>query len=273
MDKNKIALQLYSVRDDAKEDLYGVLKKVKAFGYSGVEFIHGLWGHDPLEVKAMCEEIGLVPLSAHVPYLVLMEDLEAKIDYYVKLGVQYVSIPFLNAELRYGTEGFEPFLKNLVTIGKALRDKGIVMQYHNHDFEFQKTPEGEYILDLMYRVVGPEYLQTQIDTCWVNVGGENPADYLKKYAGRTPTVHLKDFAGCRSENMYALIGIDDGKKKDASGEFEFRPVGKGLQNFPQIIAAADECGAEWYIVEQDQPSMGLTPMECAEESVKYLLSL
>ena len=273
MDKNKIALQCYSVRDDAEKDLYAVLKEVKAFGYSGVELIHGLWGHDPLEVKAMCEEIGLVPLSAHVPYSALKENLEETIDCYVKLGVQYVAIPFLNKELRYGNEGFDTFLEDLVTIGKALKEKGIVMQYHNHDFEFEKTPDGEYILDLMYRVVGPEYLQTQLDTCWVNVGGENPAEYLKKYAGRTPTVHLKDFAGCRSENMYALIGIDDGKKQSASGEFEFRPVGKGLQDFPQIIAAADACGAQWYIVEQDNPSMGLSAMECAKASAEYLLGL
>lgn len=273
MDKNKIALQLYSVRDDAKKDLYSVLKQVKAFGYSGVEFIHGLFGHDPLEAKAMCEETGLVPVSAHVPYLALKEDLEATIDCYAKLGVRYVVVPYLNAELRYGTDGFQPFLNDLCVFGQALKEKGIVLQYHNHDFEFVKTDDGEYMLDRMYRVVGPEHLQTQIDTCWVNVGGENPADYLKKYAGRTPTVHLKDFSGCRSENMYALIGIDDNKKQEASGQFQFRPLGQGLQNIPQIIAAADAGGAEWYIVEQDAPSIGMTPMECAKASAEYLLSL
>ena len=63
MDKNKIALQLYSVRDDAKTDLYSTLKAVKSYGYSGVEFTHGLCSHDPLGIKAMCEEIGLIPLS------------------------------------------------------------------------------------------------------------------------------------------------------------------------------------------------------------------
>ena len=273
MDKNKIALQLYSVRDDVNEDLYSVLKQVKAFGYSGVEFTHGMFADHPLEIKAMCQEIGLVPLSAHVPYQALKDDLDATIDCCSKLGVRFVVIPYQNAELRYGTDGFQPFLEDLAAFGRALKDKGLVLQYHNHDFEFQKAPDGDYALDLMYRAIGPEYLQTQLDTCWVNVGGADPVAYLKKYAGRIPTVHLKDFAGCRSENMYALIGIDDDKKQDASGEFEFRPVGKGLQNIPQIIAAADEGGAEWYIVEQDRPSMGLTPMACAKASAEYLLNL
>lgn len=273
MDKNKIALQLYSVRDDAKTDLYGTLKAVKSYGYSGVEFTHGLCSHDPLGIKAMCEEIGLIPLSSHVPYPTLKNHLEATIDCYVKLGVPYVVIPYLNEECRYGTEGFPAFLESLPAIGKALKDRGIVMQYHNHDFEFVKTESGEYMLDLLYRTVGPEYLQTQLDTCWVNVGGEDPTAYLTKYAGRAPTVHLKDFAGCRSENMYALIGIDDDKKQEASHQFQFRPLGKGLQNIPAIIEAADSAGAEWYIVEQDSPSMSLTPMECAKASAEYLLGL
>ena len=47
-------------------------------------------------------------------------------------------------------------------------------------------------------------------------------------------------------------------------------MGSGKQDFPAIVAAADEGGAMWYIVEQDEPSMGLTPMECAKKSFEYL---
>ena len=269
MKKNKIALQVYSVRDQMQEDFYGTLKKIKEFGYSGVEFA-GLYGNDPLEVKKACEEIGLVPLSAHVPFADLMEKMDETIDCYKKLGVKYVVIPYLTPEYRPGNPGFQTVIDGAKKIGAALSKAGIVLQYHNHDFEFDKI-DGEYALDILYKEVGPELLQTQIDTCWVNVGGENPAEYLKKYAGRTPTVHLKDFAGCKSDNMYALIGIDENEKKDTRGAFEFRPLGKGLQNFPAIVKAGDECGAEWYIVEQDSPSMGYTPLECAQISIQYLL--
>ena len=72
---------------------------------------------------------------------------------------------------------------------------------------------GEYALDILYREVPADLLSTQIDTCWVNVGGENPAEYIRKYAGRVEIVHLKDFTGGKSENMYALIGIDDDSKR------------------------------------------------------------
>jgi sugar phosphate isomerase/epimerase len=71
--------------------------------------------------------------------------------------------------------------------------------------------DGEYALDVLYREVSAEMLQTELDTCWVNVGGENPSDYVRKYTGRAPIVHLKDFTGSKSENMYALIGTDTAK--------------------------------------------------------------
>jgi len=109
--------------------------------------------------------------------------------------------------------------------------------------------------------------------CWVNVGGEKPDDYLRKYAGRAPVVHLKDFVGGKTENMYALIGIDEGEKKETGGKFEFRPCGSGVQDFGAILEAAEFSGAEWVVVEQDNPSMGKTPLECAKMSIEHVSSL
>jgi len=218
----------------------------------------------------MCNQLGLEILSAHVPFLDLMNKREETIECYKKLGVKYVVVPYLTEEYRPGNPGFLTVIEEMKKIGAALAKEEMVQQYHNHDFEFVKI-DDEYALDILYKEVEPELLQTQIDTCWVNVGGENPAEYLKKYAGRTPTVHLKDFAGGKSENMYALIGIDENEKKENTGKFEFRPLGKGVQDFPAIVKAADECGAEWYIVEQDEPSMGYSRLECVQISMNYLL--
>ena len=63
-----VAIQVYSVRDDAAADLRGTLQKIKDMGYDGVEFA-GLYGNSPEDVRAMCDEIGLVPISAHVPFV------------------------------------------------------------------------------------------------------------------------------------------------------------------------------------------------------------
>ncbi|MBR2019112.1 MAG: sugar phosphate isomerase/epimerase, partial [Clostridia bacterium] len=83
----------------------------------------------------------------------------------------------------------------------------------------------------------------------------------------------KDYAGQKSERMYALIGIDDGAQGEDTGAFEFRPVGYGKQDFPAILKAAEQAGASWVVVEQDKPSMGLTALECAAKSRAYLKSI
>lgn len=268
MKRENIALQVYSVRNDLEKDFFGTLRAVKDMGYAGVEFA-GLYGNDPLEIKAFCEEIGLVPLSAHVSYQEFMADLDSVVDTYAKLGVQYVAIPWMAEEDRPGRPGFAAHAEGLKKLGAKLKEKGIILGYHNHDFEFEKV-NGEYILDILYREVSPEYLQTQLDTCWVNVGGENPAAYVEKYAGRVPTIHLKDFLGGKAENMYGLIGVEGCETKSDGTKFMLTPVGKGCQDFKAIVAAGDAGGAKWYIVEQDEASMGLTALECAKASVEYL---
>ena len=268
--KFPIALQLYTVRDALSSDFEGTLKKVKEMGYDGVEFA-GLFGKTAAEVKSMCQSIGLTPLSAHVPLVDMVND-PSIMKTYAEIGCEYVVIPYLTEEYRPNKEKFWEVIESAKMLGEKANALGLKLAYHNHDFEFRKI-NGEYALDILYKEVSPALLQTQLDTCWVNVAGENPAAYIRKYAGRTSLLHLKDFVGCQSENMYALIGIDENQKKDTIGEFEFRPVGSGLQDFPAILRAAEESGTKWVIVEQDRPCLGLTSLECAKASIDYLKTL
>ena len=265
-----IAIQVYSLRNEAKADLRATLEEIKKMGYDGVEFA-GLYGNEPAAIKAMCKEIGLVPISAHVPYLDMVDDARGVLSQYAELGVKFVAVPYLNSEYRPGTDKFPEVVANVEKIGRVAKELGIQLLYHNHDFEFLKI-DGKYALDVLYDTVPADLLQTELDVCWVNVGGEIPADYIRKYAGRTPVVHLKDFYGEKSEDMYELIGIQSTAPK-RPGNFEFRPVGSGLNDFPAILKAAEESGAQWVVVEQDNPSMGLTPPECAKKSIDYLKSI
>lgn len=266
----KLGLQLYSVRDDLEKDFLGTLKKVKALGYEGGE-LAGLYGKSGKEVKEMFDEVGLIPVSAHVAYQDLMPDIEGLVKEYKTIGCKYIVIPYLPNELRYGTEKYPEVVKGIKKIGQVCKDNGIVLLYHNHDFEFDKNEKGEYVLDALYNEVSADLLQTEIDTCWVNVGGENPSDYVRKYTGRAPVVHLKDFVGTKSQNMYKLIGIESNEEQ--SKTFEFRPLGYGVQNIQDIVDAARDAGASWVIAEQDSPSMDKTPLECAEMSIEYMKNI
>ena len=267
-----VAVQVYSVRDSAESNLADTLKKIKEMGYDGVEFA-GLYGLSPDYVKGLCDGIGLVPLSAHIPLDEMIADPDKTFSDYAKIGCKYAAVPYVTPERRPGAEGFCDTIRVIAEIGAVAKKYGITLLYHNHDFEFKKI-DGEYGLDILYREVSPDLLQTELDLCWVNVGGEEPAAYLRKYAGRAPVVHLKDFhmSGKLPEHLYALIGIEDEKKDDEPSTFEFRPVGHGMQNMPEILKACLDAGSSWVVVEQDEPSMGLSRMESIKMSRDYLAS-
>ncbi len=265
-----VAVQVFSVRGDAKNNLFATLKKIKAMGYDGVEFA-GLYDHTPEEVKSMCEDIGLVPISAHVPYLDMIADPEKVLGMYATIGCKYVAVPYLTPEYRPGTDAFPEVIKNIDMLGEVAKKLGMQLLYHNHDFEFARIG-GKYALDILYDEIPADKLQTELDTCWVNVGGENPAEYLRKYSGRAPVLHLKDFVGERTENMYELIGIDSKAPERPEG-FELRPLGKGVQDFPAILEAAKEAGTKWLVIEQDKPSLDMTALESIKVGLDYLKTI
>lgn len=267
-----LALQLYTVRDNMEKDFSGTLKKVREMGYDGVEFA-GLFGKSGEEVGSLCKEFDLIPVSAHVPFAEMTADPEKTMETYEKIGCRYIAVPYLTEDLRPGTEGFPKFLDAVKSLGAAAKGRGMTLLYHNHDFEFVRV-NGEYGLDLLYRRVPAGLLQTQLDTCWVNVAGENPVEYIKKYAGRAPVVHLKDFVmkgRKKPEHLYDLIGMAP-EESGGTGEesFGFRPLGSGVQDIPAIVKAAVDAGTEWLVVEQDQPGPEKLSMESARRSIRYM---
>lgn len=264
-----VAVILYTVRDEAAADLPGTLRQIKALGYDGVELC-GFYGHTATEVKAMLDEVGLQAPSAHVNIMEMLADPDKTFADYALVGCKYVAVPHVLEDRRVGGALFEQNIKDIAFLAQKAKEHGIQLLYHNHDFEFEKVGD-EFYIDYLYRTVGPDLLHCEFDTCWVKVAGQDPAAYLRKYAGRCPVVHLKDFVGQKNDAMYELIGTS--VKADASKPFEFRPVGSGLNDFPSILKAAEEIGSEWVSVEQDRPSMGLTPMECVAKSREYLKSI
>ncbi len=265
-----VGLQLYSVRDDMAKDFKGTLQKVKDMGYDGVEFA-GLFDNTPEQVKAMCAEIGLTPISAHVPLADMIADVDKVISDYKTIGCEYIVVPYVTEERRPGGELFMQMVEEIRAIGEKAKAAGLVLLYHNHDFEFKKLESGEFGLDYLYSAVPADLLQTELDECWVKYAGQDPVEYLKKYTGRAPVVHFKDYyvEGEQVGDPYALIGLNEDEKK-ANTAFEFRPLGYGVQDVPALLKAAEEVGSKWIIIEQDQPSMGKTPMECVAMSIEYL---
>lgn len=267
--KLPVMLQTYTIRDYAERDFPSAMKAVAEIGYKYVE-LAGLYGKSPAEIKTALDAAGLSAVSAHVPFDELTGDTEKVLDTYKSLGCKFVAIPYLTEEYRPGGPRFTEALEQIVRVGAVCRDRGLTLLYHNHDFEFVRMVDGNPGLDHIYSRIPAEFLSTELDVCWVRVAGQDPSAYVRKYAGRAPVVHLKDYVGEKSEGMYDLIGQE--KSAAATTKFEFRPVGYGVQDIPSILAAAENAHAEYVVVEQDL-SYGMTSLESAKRSFDYLARL
>ena len=273
MKQFKVALQLYSVRDKMAENMDKTLEAVKKAGYDYVEFA-GFFDKSADEVKALLDKHGLECVSVHQGYEVFLEEPEKYVNYLKAIGAKFCAIPWMGKDKHNGSGQFDKTVEEITKVAKLLKDNGIQMLYHNHDFEFEKY-EGKFLNDWLLEAV-PD-IQPQIDTCWVHYAGYNPSEYLAKYSGRAQVLHLKDF-DCKNLGagpVYALID-NSGKelKKDSKEEagFEFKVLGEGRQNFEEILKTAERAGVEIVIVEQDDWYNG-DSLEIAAKSRAYLKKL
>jgi sugar phosphate isomerase/epimerase len=255
----RIAYQVYSARDEAAQDLEKVLKELKALGYEGVEFA-GFYGKSAQEVKGLLDETGLVAVSSHVPFQQIEEDMFSVIAYHLAIGCKWIAVPYLLDAERPGNPGFARVIRVIHRFARLCREAGIELLYHNHDFEFVQI-SGSYALDFLYDALPECLLGTEIDTCWVRFSGLDPAEYVKKYAGRCPIVHMKDYV-CDEPTAPCQPRPDS---------FAFRPVGKGVQDVEKIARAAAASGAKWLVVEQDMPFV--SPMDDARTSLETLKAI
>lgn len=249
MEKMGIAAQVYSVREAAEKDFAGTMKALRECGYEGVE-LAGLYGLSPETVRDCLAEAGLIGISAHVGLEPFQEDMEGMVKAYETIGCKYIGIPGMPMECHYGGARFQETCRFIEKLAACCEAHGIVLMYHNHDFEFGKTDKGTYFLDELFGAVDARWLQTEQDTCWVNVGGVDPVAYLEKYKGRCPVVHMKDF-------------------RRNGGEVEQYALGEGEQDNAAIVRKAEECGTKWLVVEQDDHPYG-EPMENMAKSAAYL---
>jgi len=247
MSKIPIALQMYTLRNEAAEDFIGTLRKVAEIGYAGVEFA-GTGSLSASELKSVLDDLGLRPAGSHIGLEPLEKELGEVIDFNLEIGNRYIVCPGVPEERRNSEEAWKALAETFNGIGAECKKHGLVFCYHNHSAEFQKF-NGRYGLDILLQSSDPELVKAQVDTFWVQYAGVDPAGFIRKYPGRCPLVHLKDMAEDRKS---------------------FAEIGEGILDFKAIFAACEEVGTEWYIVEQD--SCSRPPIESVRISFENLKS-
>ncbi|UCZ52797.1 sugar phosphate isomerase/epimerase [Bacillus shivajii] len=229
MEGMKYAAQLYTLRNELKEDFPGVLRELKKRGWEAVQ-IDGLFGYSAEEISAVLKETGLESAGMHIGLDRMKHDLDNVIKEAILFNTKDIFCHYMEEPMQ-NVEGYKQAKRELLETAQKLESLGFRVGYHNHDFEFETTVDGKNALDYVLEPVGNRFIYPEIDTYWIKKAGRDPLSFIKKYTGRTPYLHLKDMT-------------TDGR------EF-FAEVGTGSIDFEAILSWGQKNGVEWYVVEQD----------------------
>ena len=239
----KLGAQLYTVREftQTELDFAKTIEKISAIGYRCVQV--SAIGPIPAQTVAdICNSNDVQIVITHTNPVRIKDDTDAVIAEHKIMGAGYVGIGAMPDTYRGSVDGVKRFITDYNLASDKIKAAGLQFMYHNHAFEFEKI-DGRLIFDYLtdFQTVG-----FTLDTYWVQVGGGDPAAWLKKLSGRVEVIHLKD-----------LVWKDD---KQLMGV-----VMEGNLNWLGIIEAASASGVKYAMVEQDD-CYGADPFECLRKS-------
>jgi sugar phosphate isomerase/epimerase len=241
-----IALQMYTLRNETEKDFTGTLQKVAGLGYAGVE-LAGYGGLSPKELKGTLDSLNLRVASSHIPLSELRNDVHKVIHDQLELGSSYIVCPYLPPEERT-EKHYIQLIDDLNSIGEKCFNEGITLCYHNHDFELTTLSNGKPALEMILNETNPHWVKAEFDIYWLTFAGEKPVEWLKRYQGRTPLVHLKDMT--------------------LDGERFFAELGTGGVELTSVLDYGIHSDVDWWIVEQDESR--ISPIESVRKSLDYL---
>ena len=235
-----IAVQLYSVRNEAAKDVPGTLAEVAKIGYTGVE-LAGMHGVAPAAWAKALADNGLQAISAHIGIPALFGDeFDKTVEAYSAIGCKRFVVPGLGKEYTATVDGYRLASSRINEIAERAKPLGISIGYHNHAFEFYPV---ENKIPMMVML---DCLMSSVEVQW-DLGNLAPTGFiptlcLRSTPGRLQTVHAKPY---KKDDPSALIGDDSIPWAEVAKICKWK--GK----------------TEWFIVEYEYE--GLPPMECIKK--------
>ena len=268
-----IGIQLYTVQDELKKDAPATLEALAKIGYKEVESFP-LQDATPEQVRKMLDDAGLKCPSAHLFFG--LSETSHLLDEANTLGAHYVvssvllhtapaaaDIPkMLDTINSYQLDDFKKIAAKANEIGAQAQKAGLQYAYHNHNFEFRDYG-GHTGYEILLKETDPKLVKFELDCGWITTAGHNPIEYFKKYPGRYPLMHAKDFPADTPVNTN--LGVNPNHRPTE--------IGRGHIDYKPIISAAEKSGLQHIFVEQDPPIEGMTSLEAVRISYQSLRPL
>ncbi|MDD2381996.1 MAG: sugar phosphate isomerase/epimerase family protein [Mariniphaga sp.] len=263
--KRVVALQLYSVRDEMRNDPLGTLTQLAEMGYTHVEHAnyvnHKFYGWTAKEFKKVLDDLGLIMPSGHTVLSsshwdttqnAFTPEWNKLVEDAAYMGQEYVVSPWLEDGMRRSYDKFMGFLEVFNKCGELCKKSGMRFGYHNHDFEFSESLNGEKLFDLIMKNTDADKVVMQLDMGNMYIAGALAKDVLSQYPGRYDNIHVKDMI------------------QAAGGEgFESTIIGQGVVNTREVTDLARKMGARLFVIEQES-YQGKSPLSCMKDNLDVI---
>ncbi|TMI97074.1 MAG: sugar phosphate isomerase/epimerase [Bacteroidetes bacterium] len=251
-----LGIQAYTFRRSFPINAAKTLDTIKMMGFTEIE---GSGGNiSPQEFKKLCNERGINIPSIGASYEELVNHPDSVIYRAKILGADYVMcawIPHDDGVLTF--ENAKKAAEDFNKAGKILKENGLIFCYHPHGYEFQPYENGT-LLDYIFDHTNPESVSFEMDIFWIQFGGGNPAELLKKYGSRWKLMHLKDM---RKGIKKDLTGLTSSENDVA--------LGTGDINIAAILKQAKKAGIQHYFFEDESSNI----ISQLPKSIAYLKGL
>lgn len=252
-----LGAQFFTLRSACKtlEGLDESLKRVADMGFTAVQ-LSGVCKYEPEWVAERCKEYGLKIALTHFDYSKIVNNTETTIEFHKKMDCKYIGLGCAPGMLTQYDEFIEQIPQAIDKIAAA----GMKFMYHNHDMEFARYDKtGKIYIDDMCDRFPADKFGITLDTYWVQAGGGDPAQWIKKLKGRIDCVHFKDMIGFLKLN-------EEGKPEKGH---QIASIGEGNMNYNAIIEACLASDVKYGFVELDD-CYGADPFACMKRSYDYL---
>jgi sugar phosphate isomerase/epimerase len=224
-----------------RNDIQTILNRVRKTGYEAIEMGTPA-GFTHEEYKAAADEAGIKVVTAgRMDYPALLENnYAAKIKECKALAAPNVMVSNMDRLVLGNPDELKKFIRSLNRAGKAFREEGLYLSYHNHAVDFTRI-NGKTIIEQIIEGTDPNYVYFEPDTFWIQAGGGHVITWLKRLKGRIFIVHFKD---------YAIDQYSDHTFLECT-HWRFAEVGEGNLNWPGIVKECQDQMIEWCAAEQD----------------------
>src|SRR5687767_7404866 len=145
-----IGLELYSVRDQLKEDLTGTVRAVAKLGYECVEFYSPYFEWTTAqakEVRKLLDDLGITCPSTHNSASSFADaNLQKAIELNSIIGSKYVIMA--SAGKVVNLDGWKGVAETLTKAAEKLKSARMIAGFHNHQTEFIEL-EGKRPMEIL----------------------------------------------------------------------------------------------------------------------------